>query len=300
MLTSLSADPILIAGAPRSGTSWLAKIIDSHPGVLYRHEPDNVRPANNLTPREQIQAWLDVRTVRVSAKKPAFPKRWMSGSQMMARQALARSIGMAAHLPLLGIYAERMPLPDFLPRHPNYGPAKVALKMVNWDPGPTIRMLPDARCLFIVRHPCGVVSSIMKGTKYRAIEHLDHLHRRDLVEKLTRGWVSFNERALESINDQPNAQVVIYESLCSHPLVCATGLFEFVGLEWDKQIMDFIGDSTTTNSRGYFDVFRSSMLAARRWQVELQPDSQEIVLDIVRAHRSLGRYWPDTARAFSA
>ncbi len=30
---------ILILGAPRSGTSWLAKIFDSHPDVLYRHEP---------------------------------------------------------------------------------------------------------------------------------------------------------------------------------------------------------------------------------------------------------------------
>ena len=125
MRTSLSADPILIAGAPRSGTSWLAKTIDSHPGVLYRHEPDNVLPTSNLTPREQIQAWLDVRTVYVSAKKPAFPKRWMSGSQMMARRALARSIGMAAHLPFLGVYAKWIPLPDFLPRQHEPDDARV-------------------------------------------------------------------------------------------------------------------------------------------------------------------------------
>ena len=36
------AAPILILGAPRSGTTWLAKIIDSHPDVLYRHEPDKL------------------------------------------------------------------------------------------------------------------------------------------------------------------------------------------------------------------------------------------------------------------
>ena len=40
---ALSA-PILILGAPRSGTTWLAKIIDSHPDVLYRHEPDAAIP----------------------------------------------------------------------------------------------------------------------------------------------------------------------------------------------------------------------------------------------------------------
>ena len=32
--------PILLFGMPRSGTTWLGKIFDSHPLVLYRHEPD--------------------------------------------------------------------------------------------------------------------------------------------------------------------------------------------------------------------------------------------------------------------
>lgn len=33
--------PILVAGLARSGTTWLAKILDSHPATLYRHEPDS-------------------------------------------------------------------------------------------------------------------------------------------------------------------------------------------------------------------------------------------------------------------
>ena len=31
----------LLFGMPRSETTWLGKIFDSHPGTLYRHEPDN-------------------------------------------------------------------------------------------------------------------------------------------------------------------------------------------------------------------------------------------------------------------
>jgi hypothetical protein len=31
---------ILILGLPRSGTSWLGKVFDSHPDVAYLHEPD--------------------------------------------------------------------------------------------------------------------------------------------------------------------------------------------------------------------------------------------------------------------
>lgn len=33
---------ILILGSPRSGTTWLAAIFDSHEDILYRHEPDIV------------------------------------------------------------------------------------------------------------------------------------------------------------------------------------------------------------------------------------------------------------------
>ena len=32
--------PILLVGLPRSGTTWVGKIFDSHPSTLYLHEPD--------------------------------------------------------------------------------------------------------------------------------------------------------------------------------------------------------------------------------------------------------------------
>ena len=32
----------LLFGMPRSGTTWVAKILDSHPHADYRHEPDSL------------------------------------------------------------------------------------------------------------------------------------------------------------------------------------------------------------------------------------------------------------------
>src|SRR5271154_2625415 len=40
--------PILIIGYARSGTSWLGKIFDSHPDVMYLHEPDKLLPGKEL------------------------------------------------------------------------------------------------------------------------------------------------------------------------------------------------------------------------------------------------------------
>jgi len=48
---------ILVSGSPRSGTTWLAKLLDSHPDVLYRHEPDEVSPPiPGADPRSQLVA----------------------------------------------------------------------------------------------------------------------------------------------------------------------------------------------------------------------------------------------------
>ena len=40
--------PILAIGMPRSGTTWIGKILDSHPRTLYRHEPDTWRRLDTI------------------------------------------------------------------------------------------------------------------------------------------------------------------------------------------------------------------------------------------------------------
>jgi len=39
---------ILILGSGRSGTTFLAKLFDSHPEVIYRHEPDSIIISKNI------------------------------------------------------------------------------------------------------------------------------------------------------------------------------------------------------------------------------------------------------------
>ena len=81
---------VLLLGAPRSGTSWLGKIFDSHPDVLYRHEPDTVLRTWELPwmcRRDEVHLHVDqariylrqliaTATLKTAGSLPMFPKRY--------------------------------------------------------------------------------------------------------------------------------------------------------------------------------------------------------------------------------
>src|SRR5258707_4316970 len=90
-LNKKTRDPktIFIFGAPRSGTTWLGKIFDSHPDVLYRHEPDITSPAEGLpwfvplddigrhlpVARDYLEQLVQHRSVKSVRPRPMLAKR---------------------------------------------------------------------------------------------------------------------------------------------------------------------------------------------------------------------------------
>ena len=97
---------ILILGSGRSGTTFLAKLFDSHPRVLYRHEPDWLLVGNSIPfqprldelerYRDQTSRYLDslaqIRSPKVSAHLPLFHKQHRSH----ARQRLQNRFALTA------------------------------------------------------------------------------------------------------------------------------------------------------------------------------------------------------------
>ena len=55
-------NPVFVIGGARSGTTFLAKLLDSHPDVLYRHEPDSVLVNTDIpfVPRhDEVQRFVE-------------------------------------------------------------------------------------------------------------------------------------------------------------------------------------------------------------------------------------------------
>jgi Sulfotransferase family len=322
-LTAVSPEslvaPILILGAPRSGTTWLAKIIDSHPDVVYRHEPDEALPGPSPLAADDLPAllvrWAAETGARTVAKRPYFRKSWQPGWARGPRALFATAVSAAGRLPpplrILGACR----IPDLGVR----AAPRFAIKSIGLGEGAAVlsRSLPNSRTLFILRHPCAQVASVMRGTRQRrfdlkthgtdmpfdeagairfaAASGTDERSFRDLPDaaKYAWSWRAFNEPAYAALAGQSNVQVVLYEALCAEPVALARRILTFVGLHWTGQTEEFIRRSTTYHGpTGYYALIRDAAAAAEAWRTTMRAADQCAVRSVASSSPLAG-IWPD-------
>ena len=316
---SALASVILVVGAPRSGTTWLAKIVDSHPDVLYRHEPDETLPGQTSLTGDALPAllasWVADRSARTVTKRPFFAKSWQPAWARGLRSLIAGAVSAASRMPgPLDAFA-RLRIPDMMGRPAS----RVAIKSVRWTEGAAIlaRTLPDSRTIFILRHPCGQVASVMRGNRQQRFDlrtegtdmPFDEVSAFGFAAahgiadpafqalpdaaKYAWSWRAFNEPTYAALAAQPNVQVVLYEALCAQPEALARRILTFAGLDWNPQSADFVARSTVHQGpAGYYAIFRSAVAAAENWRRTMSRADQRAVRSVASAS-PLARFWPD-------
>ncbi len=317
---------VMVLGAPRSGTSWLGKIFDSHPDVLYRHEPDLAvweRRLPFFIPEWDTDAYVAIAaeyvarlmhtpTLKSSGQLPPFAKNYYAPGIRPLRTAIINV--------LRGVEAasgsRRMrsfPVPDLF-RPDRYAPLRIVMKSVSASGRARVFLnaLPGMRFVFLLRHPCGQVSSTLRGLaqgkfnsgvfvqdvlgtpsvqRYGLTEQ--RLNSSCYTEQLAWHWVAMNELVLDAMSGHENARFVLYEDLCTAPVPEVRSLFSFTRLDWNRQTEDFIRRSTSYGgTERYFSVFRNAVASANRWRTELNEQDQRVIMGVV-AQTSLGRLWAD-------
>jgi len=319
---------VLVLGAARSGTSWLGKIFDSHPDVLYRHEPDLALWERRLPffiPEPDTDAYVTVAaeyvarlmhtpTFKASGQLPAFRKNYHTFGIRSLRTAMIHTLRYAE----AASGSQRMrsfPVPDlFRPvRHP---PLRIVMKSVSAMGRARVflKALPGMRLVFLLRHPCGQVASARRGFTQGKFASGDSVLVNDVLstpggqrygltkdrltafgntELLAWHWATTNELVLDAMSGHENARFVLYEDLCADPVERTRDLFSFTGLDWNPQTEEFIRRSTNFGgTERYFSVFRNAVASANRWRTELSEQDQRIVMDVA-AQTSLARLWTD-------
>jgi hypothetical protein len=317
-------DMILVFGLPRSGTSWMGKIFDSHPDTLYLHEPDkhvhlpDVPMLLPAEPREGLDVFLRQvlanRSPGVTGKLPAFTKSYRSGARHLARNAAGY---VARALPRR--LAERVRVPDLVDTgFPGSGP-RLVWKSINsvGRLGALARRLPKARCLLLLRHPCGQIGSVLRGyasgriqgippsEQYRVLEMLlgterardrgltmEALRAMHPVERMAWRWVLLLEKAVDDTAGLANCRLLRYEDICAAPVEGARELFGFTGLAWHARTEEFIRESTDGESERYFGLHKDPGRSATKWQHELSKADARRIFDVVD-QSPVGRLYPE-------
>lgn len=316
------ANPIFAFGSGRSGTTLLAKLLDSSTRVLYRHEPDKVQPLNSLpylpepaeyaqhldSSRRYVEALAEQRAPFCNTKAPIFDKAFRSAFKTRILRTLAPAyMGLEkAHLPVK--------VPDLL----SGNDFRVLIKSVNSTGRVPMfaQAIPDMKFIHIVRHPGAVLASLLNGienNKMRRFDFVDsvakmsiaanypfsieYLSNASFEEKSVYVWMLQNDKVYMEMKDGANYHLVSYEDLCVNMADRVQEMCDFLGLEFDQQMRDFIRMISGVNQEsGYFSVIKNPTSSIAKWEDRLDAEVTEKITAIARSSE-VGRYSLDRYQA---
>lgn len=317
---------ILVFGMPRSGTTWVGKLFDSHPDTLYRHEPDSVQRLHmprfpgkkgaheNREALERFVAALPGwRSPEVVGKQPLFPKSYQSAAALGAYRASVVAAKAASrmhrHFPCL-----------YRPTAADCDRVRLVWKSIESSGrlGMIVEALPNTHAIHLMRHPCGYIASVLRGEAMRrfsgarpsadelwllgmlldtpvAKNHPVSLAEIEMLtpeERLAWRWVLTQEQVLGDVSGCDRVLTVRYEDICDQPLAMTRRMFRFTGLDWHPQTGQFVQASTGATHADYYSVYKSPQVSAGRWRSELPSRVVDRILRILR-DSTMSRFYPD-------
>lgn len=255
-----------VLGCAGSGTTWLGKVFDSHPDVLYLHEPDSVDSGLDKLPYwfthepgaadieaagDYLDRLLAARTAHATGTRPAFAKTHRGPTAEALRAGLIAAAEQCEAV--LGLRSLSLHIPDL-----SSGPKRIVAKSVS-ALGRIEAMLKarpgKLHPILLVRHPCNYIAARLRKLKRgvadadtnvppialaetRTARRLgatgDALRATDPVERLAWTWTLANAEAAMAV-EAASGSIVSYEALLGGMPGAIKDLFTAAGLWWPHQ-----------------------------------------------------------------
>ncbi|HEY8259044.1 MAG TPA: sulfotransferase [Gemmatimonadales bacterium] len=291
---------VIVAGFPRSGTSWVAKCLSFAPGFTYYREPDNYQHVKGaekrftylyLTADHDDPAYRRHMSRAIAGEiATAFTMRHDPGPLLSRLRGPGRALG------------ERVPALFLRERN-----VLVKLVFANLNLAWLSATFPEARQVFVVRHPCGQFESWQRlgwePRPERLLENprllADHLGP---YADLIRSAKSFWERAgalwaatLHVVHRQTQNDsrrlIMAYEWLCHDPLAGYRELYGRLEMEWTSKAAGFIRESNRGGDERTYSISRRTAEQIDKWIRTVRPEDVEACRAFVTPFQL--PYYPD-------
>jgi len=312
-----------IFGMRRSGTTWVAKLFDSHPNTLYRHEPDSSMQladwpyypdlSRDSLSEEQYEEFIaavaSAGKPHISAKMPIFRKAYLNP----IRFQLLRGSAVTSKL-FRRLFGAEHDVLDVSPYLPPDGTLVWKSVEAPTRAGLFANYRDDSRVVYVIRHPCGYLNSYVRGQdagkmprttdtvydenmwrrRLRAAPAVRYGLNEDVVRSWTRKermiweWLIDNEKVLDDVGDSESVYIANYDELCADPIAGTKRLFAHANLQWSPQTMEFLEQGRAKRESSYFGVYKNPMVAASAWREQLPGEDIEMV-DRIVSDSSAGR-----------
>ncbi|PHR95614.1 MAG: hypothetical protein COA78_29900 [Blastopirellula sp.] len=316
---------ILVFGMERSGTTWIGKIFDSHPDVIYKHEPDSINKLSSIPlffngdhfQHEQalklyINDLPDMNAPSICAKHPILDKNYLN-------VVTYNFIKLNALLSKVFKRYVKVDIPIFFNFRKHLPGRRLVWKSIESMSrfGVLSAIFKDSKKILIIRHPCGFVASVIKGKrsghmtsvsddyidinfwKSRLTSEVSHEYNLTMekilamsqVEELSWRWLVDNNQALRDLRDDPNAYTIVYDELCENTEKEARKFFDFCQLSWIKPTINFLNLSITKNDEQYFSVFKNPSESANKWKNQLDVKDINIIKGITKSKDGASKFF---------
>lgn len=246
--------PIFLLGMPRSGTTWLSQVFEMSPEVAVRLSPNySYSLKNRLSPASTVEDWTQTLGLALSSDDPFMTQNWRR---------------------------ERGEL-EWIKKDPG-DICRLAVKDTRFHDTYLrgMELFPRAKCLYIVRHPCGHLNSWKSSPEFPSGADFAANWRTGACRKSDgpgefwgfNDWKEITLRYLALERTYPDRfKVFKYETLVDNPLGMTENLFRFVGLTLHDNVVLFLSRSHASHDPSVFSIFRSPNVA-NRWRTEFPED----------------------------
>lgn len=309
---------VFVFGSGRSGTTLLAKLIDSSSQIFYLHEPDKAYTSSELPYLPEVAVYEKYKALSVNyvsklvsqrapfcvGKEPFFDKSYRTPFQASLLRFL---IPVYKIIDKAHIYLD---VPDLV-SNDDY---RLLIKSV--DSIGRVPMfseaIPNMKFIHIIRHPGAMIASVLSGIENNKMQRNDfvdsvfemsisadypfsyeYLSRASFEERTAYVWMLQNDKVFMEMKNNDHYMVVSYEELCVNMKKYGRVLFEFMGIKYDDQTNEFINSMQSAPSDvDYFSVIKNPTSSVSKWEEEIGSEMIDRINSIIEKSE-IGRYVMD-------